>query len=335
MDKNDKVLELLRTLTEIESLSKREEELRLFVKEFLRNLGYQLIEGKHFLATKGRKDLVVATHLDTVPLRRAFSTDGEYAYGTGVCDAKGSLASMLLASEEGLEYSLAFFCDEEEDGLGSKEFSEFWEGGKYAIVMEPTELKIAGRHYGNFELLFEITGREAHGAYPEVGLNAIKRAFELYEALTKEGFKLNPLKIEGGGDLYVIPSLCKVKFEVFLEPEERLEDYLRRLEAFSHFGKFELDHLYEGFVSNEITGLLERALRKSGLSVEYTEMKSWTDALNLKEKFEVVVFGPGELPLCHTPEEKIKLKEIELAKEVLKNLNEVFPEWIKEVNYRE
>lgn len=323
MVKNDKTLELLKTLVEIESLSKREEELRAFVRDYLKNLGYEIYEGEHFLATKGDPELIVATHLDTIPSRRPFFTDGIYAYGTGVCDAKGSITAMLLSAEAGLDYPLVFFCDEEEDGLGSKEFVSKIKEGKYALVMEPTDLQIASRHYGNFELHVEIFGKEAHGAYPEKGLNAIKLALEFYQRLLEKGFKINPLKIEGGDDLYVIPSRCKIKFEVFLEPQERLEEYLEKLEAFKEFGKIELDHLYEGYVSKDIVFLLEEALKASGLSIFYTEMKSWTDALNLKERFDVVVFGPGDLVKCHTPEEKIRIEDIEKASRVLKNLNEL------------
>ncbi len=321
---HDKILELLKTLVEIESLSKKEGEIRAFVREYLKNLGYELYEGEHFLATKGQRELIVATHLDTVSIRRPFSWNGDYAYGTGVCDAKGSVAAMLLSAEEGLDYTLAFFCDEEEDGLGSKEFVSQIDNGKYAIVMEPTDLKIASRHYGNFELYVEIFGKEAHGAYPEEGLNAIHLFFQLYQKLLERGFKINPLRIEAGDDLYVIPAKCKAKIEIFLHPEEKLEEYLKNLEFLKEYGKIELDHLYEGYVSKEINYLLEEALRQSGLPVRYTEMKSWTDALNLKERFDVVVWGPGDLTKCHTEEEYIKIKDIELAAKTLSNLNRVF-----------
>ncbi len=326
MVKNDKTLELLKTLVEIESLSKREGEIVAFVRDYLKGLGYEIYEGEHFLATKGRSELIVATHLDTVPVRRPFSFDGVYAYGTGVCDAKGCVTAMLLSAEEGLDYTLVFFCDEEEDGLGSKEFINKIQEGKYALVMEPTNLQIAGRHYGNFELYVEIYGKEAHGAFPEEGLNAIHLFLELYQKLLERGFKINPLRIEGGDNLYVVPANCKVKFEIFLHPEEKLTDYIEKLDFIKSYGRFELDHLYEGYVSNKVAYLLEEALRRTGLSVHWTEMKSWTDALNLKERFDVVVWGPGDLTKCHTLEEKIKIEDIEITAQVLKNLNEIFKE---------
>ena len=74
-----------------------------------------------------------------------------------------------------------------------------------------------------------------------------------------------------------------------------------------------------------MVNFLEAALKKAGVKVEYTEMKSWTDALNLKEKFDVVVWGPGELPFCHTAEEKIKIEKIKKAYEVLINLRNITP----------
>ncbi len=324
MAENEKIIKLLKTLTEIESISKKEEKIKKFVKDYLENLGYKVKEGKYYLATESKSDLIVATHLDTVPIKSRFSTDGVYAYGTGVCDAKASITAMLLAGEKGINYTLAFFCDEEEDGLGSKEFVNSWKNGKFVIVMEPTELKIASRHYGNFELIVNVYGKEAHGAFPEKGINAIEKTFELFNKLKEKKFNINTLKIKGGGEEYIIPNSCKIKFEIFLKPKEKLIDYMKKIEFVKYYGDYEIDHAYEGYISRKVNLYLEKALKNCGLKVEYTEMKSWTDALNLKDKFDVVVWGPGYLPLCHTKEEKIKIEDIKIATNVLLNLNSFF-----------
>ena len=53
-------------------------------------------------------------------------------------------------------------------------------------------------------------------------------------------------------------------------------------------------------------------------------MRSWTDAINFREAgWDVVVFGPGELHLCHTERERIKIDDILKAKDVLVALNEI------------
>ena len=324
MVEDDKIIKLLKTLVEIESPSKKEEEIKKFVKSYLKNLGYEVLESENYIATKSTSDLIVATHLDTLPLDYKFFYDGVYAYGTGVCDAKASITAMLVAAENELNYTLAFFCDEEEDGLGSKEFVKTWKKGKFAIIMEPTNLKIASKHWGSFELIVKVEGKEAHGAFPEKGINAIEKAFELYKKLKDLSFKLNPLKISGGSEKYVIPDICEIKFEIFLEPKEKISDYLEKIKFIENFGKYEIDHAYEGYISSEVIKHLEEAIKMAKLPVYYAEMKSWTDALNLKEKFDVVVWGPGNLEFCHTKEEKVKIEDIKKAIEVLVCLNSLF-----------
>jgi acetylornithine deacetylase len=324
MAENDKIINLLKTLVEIESPSKKEDQIKEFVKNYLKNLGYEVFESENYIATKTTSDLIVATHLDTLPLNYKFSYDGVYAYGTGVCDAKASITAMLVAAENKLNYTLAFFSDEEEDGLGSKEFVKTWEKGKFAIVMEPTNLEIASKHWGSFELIIKVEGKEAHGAFPEKGINAIEKTFELYKELKKLNLKLNPLRINGGSEKYIIPDICEVKFEIFLKPEEKISDYLEKIKFIENFGKYEIDHVYEGYISGEVVKYLEEAIKLAKLPVSYTEMKSWTDALNLKERFDVVVWGPGNLEFCHTKEEKVKIEEIKKAIEVLISLNFLF-----------
>lgn len=320
---NDEILKLLQTLTEIESLSKREEKLKQFVKEYLRDLGYNLVEGKYFISTNTKSDLIIATHLDTVPIKKPFSFDGKYAYGTGVCDAKASLTAILLSAKFGLPFTLAFFDDEEEDGLGSKEFSQSWESGKWVIVMEPTEIKVACEHSGSFELLIEVRGKSAHGAYPQRGENAIDKALDLVNQLKAKDFNFNILKIEGGNEEYIIPERCNLKLEVFLDPHETLRQKLEKLEFIKNYGTYKIEHAYEGYKSREVYKILMEALKRVNLPLVTTLMPSWTDALNLKDRFDVVVFGPGELYLCHTIEERINLEEIKKTIEVLINLKEI------------
>jgi len=311
---------LIKRLAEIESPSGKEGEIKEFVKSYLEDLGYGIVEGDMYIATDSKSDVVVATHLDTLPVKAPFRTDGVYAYGTGVCDSKASIAAMLKAAESGLDYTLAFFCDEEEGGSGSREFVEAWRWGKMAVVMEPTDLKIASKHYGSFDLNVRVFGKSCHGSMPEKGLNAIERACRLISEL-KRRVMATPLKIEGGSEEYVIPSECSIKFDVLLKPESKLEDCIAELKFLRDYGDFEISDAYEGFESGEIAALLEKAVEKAGIEPSHTEIRSWTDALNLKDRFDTVVWGPGELQYCHTEDERVKLEDIEKAKNVLVALN--------------
>ncbi|WP_290597521.1 MULTISPECIES: M20/M25/M40 family metallo-hydrolase [unclassified Archaeoglobus] len=313
---------LIKRIAEIESPSGKEEKLREFVKTYLEDLGYDVLEGDHFIATRSRSRMIVATHLDTVSVKAPFSTDGVYAYGTGVCDAKASVAAILEAAESGLDFTLAFFCDEEEGGKGSKEFAEFWRQGEMAIVMEPTDLKIASKHYGSFDLIVEVLGKACHGSMPEMGVNAIERACEMMVDM-KRRFRATPLKIEGGSEEYVIPSRCYIKFDVLVKPGTKLEDCIKELEFLRDYGNFEVSDAHEGFESGGVVTILEKAMEKVGMEPVHTEMRSWTDALNLKDRFDAVVWGPGELHCCHTEREKVKLEDIRKARDVLLALNDL------------
>ncbi len=335
MDKNDKIimkkehvlseiLSLLEKLVNLPSPSKREDKVKEFVYDYLKKYTSRILVKDLFIATNFGKDLIVCTHLDTVEGNTSFSFDGKWVYGTGCCDAKASLTAMLLAFKllyGEPEFDLAFFCDEEEDGTGSKEFVKFYPHGKFCIVMEPTELKICSRHFGSVELEIMIEGEASHGAFEESGINAIYKAFDFIKTLKGKGFDFNLLKIEGGTEKYVIPEWCKLKLEFFLKPEEEKEEFLKNLKFVKFWGEAEIENDYSGYVSKGVHKILEKAIKKAGLSLSFAEMRSWTDALNLKERFDVVVWGPGELPPCHTKKEKIDLKEILKSVKVLIELH--------------
>jgi acetylornithine deacetylase len=321
---------LLKILAKIRSESGHEKKIKEFISDYLRKLGLEIHEAEYYIAANPGKKLIVSTHMDTVRIRKEFHSDGIYAYGTGVCDAKGSIAAILGAAEKitdsqrELNYTIAFFCSEEEGGEGSKQFAEEWKWGELAIVMEPTDLKIVTEHWGSFDLDVEIKGRASHGSMPEYGINAIERSCELIHRLKNiEEFRITVLKIEGGGEEYVVPESCRLKIDIRIPPDMKLENAIEKLEFVKNYGKFRASDAYEGFRSAMAFKILAKAIESAGLQVVPSTMPSWTDALNLKDRFDVTVWGPGELHLCHTENERIRLRDIEIAEKVLLSLNEI------------
>ncbi|MEM0302479.1 MAG: M20/M25/M40 family metallo-hydrolase [Archaeoglobaceae archaeon] len=311
---------LLKKLVEIQSVSGHEKELKNFVRDFLEEHGYEIFEHELFIVANPKSDLIVATHLDTVSIKSEFRTDGIKAYGTGVADAKASISAMLQAASKGVDFTLAFFCDEEVNGSGSKAFIELWNRGKFAVVMEPTSLKIAKKHLGCIEADLTFKGYPCHASMPESGVNAIHRALNAYQKLS-EKFRVSILKIDGGSWEYVIPEHCFMRLDFLLEPGELNEalEELKKVDA-----ELKILESAEGFYSGKVVELLAKAMELSGLKPEFSVMPSWTDAINLAKKFDVVVWGPGELKDCHTNREFVDLIEIELAKNVLLKLNEIY-----------
>jgi len=106
-----KTLSILKNLVKIESLSGKEEKLAKYILAYLKKLGYDaFMEGLNVLVLP-EKDFIVTTHLDTFKVLASFSFNKEYAYGTGVCDAKASITAILLALERinKLNFGVAFF----------------------------------------------------------------------------------------------------------------------------------------------------------------------------------------------------------------------------------
>lgn len=310
---------LLKRLAEIRSPSGKEGEIKEFVRNFLEERGYEIFERDTFILVNRRSDFLIATHLDTVSIKSEFRIEADFAYGTGVADAKASLAAILETAEKGVDYAMAFFCEEEETGRGSRDFLDYW-NGKYAVVMEPTNLRIASKHLGCIEADLTFKGIASHASMPERGKNAIEKAIEAYIQLSKN-FKVSILRIEGGSYEYVIPDHCTVRFDFLLEPNtlSSAMEELRKIDA-----EITILEAVDGFYSGKVVKIIEKAIRNAGFEPEFTTMPSWTDACNLAKKFDVVVWGPGELGDCHTVREKVSLKEVEIAKEVLWKLNELW-----------
>lgn len=65
---------------------------------------------------------------------------------------------------------------------------------------------------------------------------------------------------------------------------------------------------YNGFMIKKRPRLLGETMHSPGYKVEYAEMTSWTDEVNLHEMAgcDTAIFGPGKLHACHTKWEKTK-----------------------------
>ncbi|RLI78120.1 peptidase M20 [Archaeoglobales archaeon] len=321
----DKPIELLKKLVEIPSPSGEEEEIVGFLYDYIKNLGFKVVKDGLNLVVNPAEFFVV-THVDTVSIKRPFSFDGKFAYGTGVCDAKGSIVSILLVLEriDELNFGIALLSDEEESGEGSKHFASKYKP-RMAVVMEPTSLTIANKHYGSLEVEVIVKGKTSHGSMPEYGINAIEKSFELFGVLKLISTKHSILKIEGGSDEYVTPDTCKIKIDFVFPPEVDVERLKRQVFGLiSKYGDIKIVEEYGGFKSGEVVKRLEKAIKLAGLDLKYSAMPSWTDAINLRlEGCDAVVWGPGELQYCHTEMEKINPREIMEASGVLVKLNGV------------
>src|SRR6202453_1978613 len=127
-------------------------------------------------------DVVLSTHMDTVPPFFGCTEDDEFLYGRGSCDAKGIIAAQVAAAdrlrEGGVNVGLLFVVGEERDSAGAAVANLSPKGSRFLINGEPTDNRLALASKGALRVELRAKGRMAHSAYPELGESAIDKLVE-------------------------------------------------------------------------------------------------------------------------------------------------------------
>ncbi len=110
-------------------------------------------------------DVVLSTHMDTVPPFIGASEDDEFLYGRGSCDAKGIIAAQVAAADQlreaGVKVGLLFLVGEERDSAGAVVANNSPKGSKFLINGEPTDNRLALASKG--ALRVELRAKGPHG----------------------------------------------------------------------------------------------------------------------------------------------------------------------------
>lgn len=319
------VVSLTRQLVDIESISGNEARVGDYLHAELSRLGYDarktVAEGDRCnifatLPNSPTPTVVFSTHMDTVPPFVASSEDATRVYGRGSCDAKGIIASQIVAAErlraEGIVVGLLFLVGEERDSLGAKVANLQSPGCKFLINGEPTENRIAVASKGALRVELTATGRMAHSAYPELGESAIDK---LLEALAKlRAIKLptddevgpctlNIGTIEGGRAPNVVPDKARAQLLYrLIGPAEKL--------------RTEIADAVSGLANADVT-----------LEIPFTRLRTLngmptmiaaytTDIPSLTNWGQPLLVGPGSIHVAHTEGEYVEKKQLNEAVEL-------------------
>ncbi len=323
-------IDLTRKLVNIESISYHEGAAGAFLAEFLENARYAVErmpvqqpnlavtpgagQGERFNvyagATGETPDVVLSTHMDTVPPFIACTEDDEYLYGRGTCDAKGIIAAQVAAAERlrdaGVKVGLLFVVGEERDSAGAKEANKHPRGSTFLINGEPTENRLALATKGALRVELRAHGRMAHSAYPELGESAIDKLVEaLHDVLAMPlpadpeigPATLNIGLISGGRAPNVVPDKAEAHILVrTVGPSEEVKEAVTRVVAGRCEASFSLD-------------LACVRMRRVG-NLPTMVAKFATDIPSLTNWGEPFLLGPGSIHVAHTPEERISKKEL-------------------------
>ena len=323
-------IELTRKLVNIESTTYHEGPAGAFLAEFLAAEGYAVEKmavgqpdvaltpgaggGERFnvyAAMAGvTPDVVLSTHMDTVPPYFGCTEDDEFLYGRGTCDAKGIIAAQIAAAERlreaGVKVGLLFVVGEERDSAGAKVANLSPRGSRFLINGEPTDNCLALATKGALRVELRAKGRMAHSAYPELGESAIdKLVGALHDVLALPlpvdpeigPTTLNIGLISGGRAPNVIADQAEAHVLVrTVGPSEEIKEAVKRIVAGRAEVAFSLDMPY---VRMRRVGELQTMIAKFA-----------TDIPALTEWGEPFLLGPGSIHVAHTPHEKVSKKEL-------------------------
>ncbi|HEY4380567.1 MAG TPA: M20/M25/M40 family metallo-hydrolase [Acidobacteriaceae bacterium] len=323
-------IDLTRKLVNIESISYHEGDAGVFLAEFLAGQQYAVermpVNQPDLALTPGggmgerfnvyaampgvTPDVVLSTHMDTVPPFFGCTEDDEYLYGRGTCDAKGIIAAQVAAADRlrdgGVKVGLLFVVGEERDSAGAKVANENPRGSRFLINGEPTDNRLALATKGALRVELRARGRMAHSAYPELGESAIDKLVEaLHDVLAMPlpvepeigPATLNIGLISGGRAPNVIPDKAEAHLLIrTVGPSEELKNEIERVVAGRADVSFSLDLSY---VRMRRVGNLPTMIAKFA-----------TDIPSLTEWGEPFLLGPGSIHVAHTPDERISKKEL-------------------------
>jgi acetylornithine deacetylase len=323
------LFELTRALIDIDSVTGNERRIGDFLFDHLSALpGDGTVERMPVVADRfnvfaawGQPEVVLSTHMDTVPPFFPSSESGgggehgehgEHIHGRGACDTKGAIAAMITAAGELLAagargFGLLFVVGEETDSLGAQAAERQPRGSRFLINGEPTENRLALGSKGALYLKVEAEGTAAHSAYPELGVSAIDRLLAALARLREVPLPSDPVL---GETTLNIGTLSGGRAPNVVADAARAEVMVRTVGDTA-----ELRERLRGAVGIEGVRIAEtretRAMRLGSLpGFATTVVKYTSDIPRLPSWGEPFLLGPGSIHVAHTPHERVAKAEL-------------------------
>ena len=260
-------------------------------------------------------------------------------FGRGSADMKSGLISaiysMILLKRHNIKPSrdviLAATIDEENYMKGSKALQNnpIFEGAKYLIVCEPTDMKICNEQKGRTWADVCVHGMTAHGSQKGVGENAIYLAIKLIEKIKNTEFEEYPdtfwrtLAINAGVEPQVVPDRCTftvdARLQVGHDPSniwEKLEDMIKQIKKENpHFdATYDIADMRTSWHTSKEDKLIqsvENSLKKLDILPIFETFSGSTDAsMLIKNSLIPVIIGPGDLSVVHRENEYVELSQL-------------------------
>jgi len=312
-----RLFELTRLLIDIPSVTGEEAPCAEYLHRFLVERAYRVelqpvSDGRfNVFACHGTPRVVLSTHMDTVPPFFCAHEDEEFIYGRGACDAKGIIASQVMAAErlrtEGVEnFGLLFVVGEETVSDGAQVANLAPQGSTYIINGEPTDNKLALGTKGVLRVDLRAKGRMAHSAYPHLGESAIEKLLDVLNDLrslslpqdsTLGPSTLNIGVISGGRAANVVPD--EAQAQVLIRTVNGSEALRHRIQSLLK-GRCEFEFVRD-----------TPALRMEKVDGFETDVFAFTtDLPSLTRWGQPFLIGPGSITVAHTGDERVRKNDL-------------------------
>lgn len=243
--------------------------------------------GDPLVDSKTKKGLLLNTHIDTVgpglksnwtetggdPFKATFK-NGKI-FGLGTTDVKLDFLCKLKACERYKDRKLKMpiylvgTAAEEIGMIGAKFLIKSKiVNPKYVIVGEPSELSVIYAHKAycvyqvsvgyaqlerdakgfNTRIGLQCFGKSAHGSYPHLGENAIKRVIQTMQKIKSANFQVRQTRMMGGDAVNKVPDSAAIEF------------YLQS-SSFDDFRRYYRDNLSQENIRVEFGGLGESGVK--------------------------------------------------------------------------
>ncbi|MFI7678717.1 succinyl-diaminopimelate desuccinylase [Actinophytocola sp. NPDC049390] len=338
-------VELTAALVDIPSVSGDEALIAESVEAALRAQAPHLEVARSGNAVLARTSLrrgsrvVMAGHLDTVPVNDNFPVRRTYGYlhGLGTVDMKSGDAVMLhlaaTLADPRHDVTFVFYdCEEveaERNGLGriERELPE-WLAGDLAIVCEPSNAVVEAGCQGTMRAELRTSGKRAHTARAWMGSNAIHalsgalatlaayepRVVDIDGCTYHEG--LQAVRVGGGVSGNVVPDEAVLTVNHRFAPDRTPADAEAHLrEVFAGYDLRVTDMAAGALPGLSAPAAAELVTAAGGAPVAKL---GWTDVARFAALgMPAVNFGPGDPVLCHTHEENVPMAQITRCVDVL------------------
>ena len=310
-----------------------------FGADRLLRVGNALVAGR----PSGKPLITLYGHLDTVPAQgnAAPRIEGGRVWGVGASDMKAGLAVMLALLEDpavgaGPYDVAAVFYDREEgpadqNGLeGVLDAVPWLASSEFAVVLEPTDLRLELGCQGAVNARVTFLGTAAHAARPWLGENAVTKAGPWLVEMAarrpvpavvgglefRETFTVTTAA--GGVAANVVPPRFDLNLNHRFPPDRSLEQAEARVrEVAAAADLVEIVDRAPAAPVPEGNPHLERLAAATG--AERAGKQGWTDVARLASRgIPAANYGPGEVAAAHRADESVPAANLQAAFERLR-----------------